>query len=127
MMPSRSGPVKGETGQFNLGFMGKILTPSIRSIIQRIKDDKIQFIDLKFVDLFGSLQHLAIAADNVDEGDLVKGFSFDGSSIQGFQTISDSDLILRPDPASMFVDPFFEDPTLSFFCDIIVNIELLML
>jgi len=99
--------------------MGKVLTPSIRSIIQRIKDDKIQFLDLKFVDLFGTLQHLAIAADNIDEGDLVKGFSFDGSSIQGFQTISDSDLILRPDPASMFVDPFFDDPTLSFFCDII--------
>ena len=87
--------------------MGKNLAPTIRSILQRIKDEKIQFLDLKFVDLFGTLQHLVIAADHVDEGDLKKGFSFDGSSVQGFQTINDSDLILRPDPSSVFLDPFF--------------------
>lgn len=99
--------------------MGKKSIPSIRSVIQQIKDEKIQWLDLKFVDLFGMLQHLVISADQVDEGDLVKGFSFDGSSVKGFQTINDSDLILRPDPSSVFRDPFFEDPTLSFFCDII--------
>ncbi|TNE47705.1 MAG: type I glutamate--ammonia ligase [Bacteroidetes bacterium] len=99
--------------------MGKTLVPTIRSIIQRIKDEKIQFLDLKFVDLFGTLQHLTLTAHSIDEGDLAKGFGFDGSSILGFQSISNSDLILRPDPASVFVDPFFEEPTLSFFCDII--------
>jgi len=99
--------------------MGKKIVPNIRSVLQKIKDDKIQFIDLKFVDLFGTLQHLVIAAEQVDEGALVKGFSFDGSSVRGFQSINDSDLILRPDPASCFVDPFFEEPALSFFCDII--------
>ncbi|MEL7122091.1 MAG: type I glutamate--ammonia ligase [Bacteroidota bacterium] len=99
--------------------MGKIKSPNIRSILQRIKDENIQFLDLKFVDLFGMLQHLVISAENVDEGDLLKGFSFDGSSVRGFQSIHDSDLILRPDPSSVFLDPFFEDPTLSFFCDIL--------
>jgi glutamine synthetase len=99
--------------------MAKQKTPTIRSILQQIKDEKIQFLDLKFVDLFGTLQHLVIAADHVDEGDLLKGFSFDGSSVRGFQSIHDSDLILRPDPTSVFPDPFFDDPTLSFFCDII--------
>src|SRR5210317_415038 len=99
--------------------MGKKLAPTIRSILQRIKDENIQFIDLKFVDLFGTLQHLVIAADHIDEGDFNNGFSFDGSSVQGFQSINDSDLILRPDPTSVFMDPFFDDPTLSFFCDII--------
>ncbi len=99
--------------------MGKQKEPSIRSVLQRIKDEKIQFLDLKFVDLFGTLQHLVIAADHVDEGDFVRGFSFDGSSVKGFQAINDSDLILRPDAASVFVDPFFEEPALSFFCDIL--------
>lgn len=99
--------------------MGKTLVPNIRSVLQRIKDDKIQFIDLKFVSLFGNLHHLVIAAEQVDEGAFKKGFSFDGSSISGFQTINDSDLILRPEAATCFVDPFFEEPTLSFFCDII--------
>ena len=69
-------------------------TPNFRDIIQRIKDEEIQFLDLKFVDLFGTLQHLVIAADQVDEGDLVKGFSFDGSSVKGFQSINDSDLVV---------------------------------
>jgi glutamine synthetase len=99
--------------------MGKELVPTTRSVLQQIKDQKIQFFDLKFVDLFGTLKHLVISADKVDADAFVKGFSFDGSSIQGFQSINDSDLILRPDPASVFIDPFFEDPTLSCFCDII--------
>ncbi|MEO1262165.1 MAG: type I glutamate--ammonia ligase [Bacteroidota bacterium] len=99
--------------------MGKKSEPTVKTVLQRIKDDKIEFLDLKFVDLFGNLQHLVIAADQVDERALIKGFSFDGSSVQGFQSIHDSDLILRPDPASVFEDPFFDDPTLSFFCDII--------
>ncbi|MCO6488086.1 MAG: type I glutamate--ammonia ligase [Phaeodactylibacter sp.] len=93
--------------------------PTIRSVLQRIKDEEIQFLDLKFVDLFGTLQHLVIVADHIDEGDLIRGFSFDGSSVKGFQSINDSDLILRPDPSSVFTDPFFEEPALSFFCDII--------
>ncbi len=100
--------------------MGKKQTPNIRSVIQQIKDQNIQFLDLKFVDLFGTLQHLVIAADNIDEGDLARGFSFDGSSVKGFTAINNSDLILRPDPASVFLDPFFEEPALSFFCDILI-------
>ena len=99
--------------------MGKTLTPTIRSVLQRIKDEKIQFLDLKFVDLFGTLQHLTMAANLIDESSFAKGFGFDGSSVLGFQTISNSDLILRPDPSSVFTDPFFDEPTLSCFCDIV--------
>ena len=99
--------------------MAKQLKPSVRSVLQKIKDDKIQFLDLKFVDLFGTLQHLTLAADLVDASDFARGFSFDGSSVRGFQQINESDMILRPDASSVFVDPFFEEATLSVFCDII--------
>jgi glutamine synthetase len=99
--------------------MSKEMKPTIRSILRRIKDDNIQFMDLKFVDLFGKMHHLTMTADLLDEGSFVKGFAFDGSSVQGFQSIDKSDMLLRPDPESVFFDPFFEDPTLSVFCDII--------
>jgi glutamine synthetase len=99
--------------------MGKKLVHSPRSIIQWIKDEKIRWFDLKFVDLFGTLQHLVLNARNIDEGDFVKGFSFDGSSVLGFQPINNSDLLLKPDPTSVFKDPFFEDPCLSCFCNIV--------
>jgi glutamine synthetase len=99
--------------------MSKFLAPTARSIIQRIKDEKIKWFDLKFVDLFGTLQHLVINADKIDESAFTKGFSFDGSSVLGFQPINNSDLILRPDPSSVFPDPFFDDPALSCFCDIV--------
>jgi glutamine synthetase len=91
---------------------------SARDVVQRIKDDGIRFLDLKFVDLFGTLQHLTVPAEVVDEGSFEKGFSFDGSSVKGFQKISESDMLLIPDPNSVFLDPFFDDPALSVFCDI---------
>jgi glutamine synthetase len=94
-------------------------TVTVHDVIREIKDEKIRFLDLKFVDLFGNLQHLTIPAERVDEDTFMKGFSFDGSSVKGFQRIHASDMILRPDPATRFRDPFYEEPTLSLFCDII--------
>ena len=99
--------------------MAKQIIPSVRRILQRIKEEKIEFLDLKFCDLFGKMHHLTMTADLLDEGSFAQGFAFDGSSVQGFQSIDESDMLLRPDPASVFVDPFFDDPTLSVFCDII--------
>jgi glutamine synthetase len=99
--------------------MAKNLIPTTRTVLQQIKDQNIVFFDLKFLDLFGTLKHLVISADKIDGDAFIKGFSFDGSSIQGFQAINNSDLILRPDPSTVFLDPFFEHPTLSCFCDII--------
>jgi glutamine synthetase len=91
---------------------------SARQVIQRIKDDDIRFLDLKFVDLLGNLQHLTVPTGVVDEDSFQKGFSFDGSSVKGFQKINESDMLLLPDPKSVFLDPFFDDPALSVFCDI---------
>jgi glutamine synthetase len=64
-----------------------------------IKDQKIQFLDLKFVDLFGTLQHLTLPAELVDEALFRNGMAFDGSSVKGFTRINQSDMLLIPDPA----------------------------
>ena len=92
---------------------------SIRDVMKLLTDEEIDFVDLKFVDLFGSLQHITIPINNVDEAMFHEGLGFDGSSVRGFQAIDESDMIMKPDPNSVFRDPFFDDPTMSFFCDII--------
>ena len=92
---------------------------SARDVLKTIREDETEFVDLKFVDLFGGLQHITFPADALDEGSFARGVNFDGSSVRGFQAISESDLILKPDPDSMFSDPFFDDPTISMFCDIL--------
>ncbi|MCO4769817.1 MAG: type I glutamate--ammonia ligase [Deltaproteobacteria bacterium] len=99
--------------------MTKTRPPTARDVLRRIQAEEILFVDLKFTDLFGGLQHLTLLADTLDEGSFTRGLNFDGSSVRGFQAISQSDLLLRPDPASIFRDPFFDDPTLSMFCDVV--------
>ncbi len=92
---------------------------SVGDVLKQIRDAEIDFIDLKFTDLFGGLQHITFPAKTLDEGNFTSGINFDGSSVRGFQAISESDLLLKPDPKSVFLDPFFDDPTLSLFCDIL--------
>ena len=99
--------------------MGNAKPRSARDVLSDIREQEIRFLDLKFVDLFGSLQHVTIPSEAVDERSLEFGFGFDGSSVRGFRAIEEADMLLRPDPASVFVDPFFDAPTLSLFGDII--------
>ena len=91
---------------------------SVRDILKRIREDEVEFVDLKFVDLFGGLQHITFPASSLDEQSFANGVNFDGSSVRGFQSISESDLILKPDTDSVFKDPFYDDTTISMFCDI---------
>ena len=88
-------------------------------VIRTLRRENYEALDLKFVDIFGTLQHVTVPASKVEEGLFGKGFGFDGSSIRGFQAINESDMILRADPKSAFVDPFFDDLTLSVFCDVV--------
>jgi glutamine synthetase len=86
---------------------------SVRDVLKSIREDQIEFVDLKFVDLFGGLQHITFPASALDEGSFARGVNFDGSSVRGFQAISESDLLLKPDTDSTFRDPFFDEPTVS--------------
>lgn len=92
---------------------------TVGDVLKQIRDEEIAFVDLKFVDLFGGLQHITFPATALDEGSFVRGVNFDGSSVRGFQTIAESDLLLKPDTSTVFRDPFFDERTISLFCDIL--------
>ncbi len=93
-------------------------TITTREVTRSIKEKEVQFVDFKFVDLPGVLQHTTIPIEVFDERVFVDGIGFDGSSIRGFQRIHESDMLLLPDRSTMFLDPFMDDPTLSFLCNI---------
>lgn len=76
-------------------------------------------VDLKFTDLFGGLHHVTVPLSRVDEALLAQGVAFDGSSIPGFASVERSDMLLRPDLSTVFIDPFAKVPTVAVFCDIL--------
>ncbi|MBK5920920.1 type I glutamate--ammonia ligase [Rhodothalassium salexigens] len=89
------------------------------ALLKLVKDEDFEWIDLRFTDPRGKWQHLTMLAEAVDADDLDEGFMFDGSSIQGWKTINESDMILKPDLSHVTVDPFAAQPTLVVFCDIL--------
>ena len=82
-------------------------------VLRFIKKEDVKFIDVRFCDLPGIMQHFNVPAESVDEDFFVNGQMFDGSSIRGFQAIHESDMKLIPDPATAYVDPFRKEKTLA--------------
>lgn len=89
-----------------------------RSLVRLIKESKVEFVDLKFTDLPGLIQHFSIPVKEFNQDLFVHGLGFDGSSIRGFQSIEESDMLLIPDMKTAFIDPFMEHRTLSFICNV---------
>jgi glutamine synthetase len=87
-------------------------------VLELCDKHEIQMVDLKFTDLPGTWQHMQMPLDALDEGDFEHGLGFDGSSIRGFQTIDESDMLLLPDPSTAIIDPFYDLPTVSLICSI---------
>jgi glutamine synthetase len=85
-------------------------------VLRYLRDDRARFVDVRFCDLLGVMQHFTVPAESFDESMFTDGIAFDGSSIRGFQEIHESDMLLLPDPPSAFVDPFRADPTLALNC-----------
>jgi len=82
-------------------------------VLRYIRDENVQFIDVRFCDLPGIMQHFTIPTEVFTESIFTDGLMFDGSSIRGFQAIHESDILLLPDPTTAFVDPFREHRTLA--------------
>src|SRR5512138_3589645 len=78
----------------------------------------VELVDLRFIDLPGTWQHFTMPVHRLTEDFFEDGIPFDGSSIRGFQEIHESDMLLKPDPATAFIDPVCEVPTLSMICDV---------
>ncbi|HKU00886.1 MAG TPA: glutamine synthetase, partial [Paraburkholderia sp.] len=92
---------------------------SPQQVIDQLRKHKIEIVDLKFTDLPGLWQHFSITLPEVHESLFADGIGFDGSSIRGFQEIQESDMLLKPDPTTAFIDPVSETPTLSLICDVV--------
>ena len=76
---------------------------SVKDVLQFIKDKEVEFVDLRFTDPRGKLQHLTMDSTIVDEDMLNDGVFFDGSSIAGWKAINESDMILKPDTSRFFL------------------------
>ncbi|WP_024545190.1 type I glutamate--ammonia ligase [Picosynechococcus sp. NKBG15041c] len=94
------------------------MTQTVTDILQMIRDENIQIIDLKFVDLPGIWQHCSFYHDQIDAASFVDGVPFDGSSIRGWKAINESDMAMVPDPTTAWLDPFCKEKTLSLICSI---------
>ncbi len=92
------------------------MTPS--DILALIREKNIKMVDFRIVDLPGRQHHLTVPAAEIDEEKLTHGIAFDGSSLQGFRSIEESDMVMRPDLATAYVDAFTAVPTLDLVCDI---------
>ncbi|QJQ31841.1 type I glutamate--ammonia ligase [Sphingomonas lacunae] len=90
-----------------------------KDIVAMIKDKEIEWVDLRFTDPKGKWQHLTMTAALIDEDQLEDGLMFDGSSIDGWKAINESDMILKPDLDAIHMDPFSATPMLVVFCDIV--------
>ena len=88
-------------------------------VLKKIKDEEIEWIDLRFTDPKGKWQHLTMVASLMGEDEFTDGLMFDGSSIEGWKAINESDMILMPDLDAVYTDPFSATPMLIVFCDIV--------
>ncbi len=86
---------------------------NVREVLEFAKKNKVQVVDMKFVDLIGTWQHFTIPVSELTEGLFKDGSGLDGSSIRGWRAINNSDMLLVPDPATACMDPFCSVPTLS--------------
>ena len=86
---------------------------NVREVLEFAKKNKVQVVDLKFVDLIGTWQHFTVPVSELTEGLFKDGSGLDGSSIRGWKAINNSDMLLVPDPATACLDPFCSVPTLS--------------
>jgi len=92
---------------------------SVSDVMSTIKQEGVRFVDLRFTDTRGKEQHVTLPASAVDEEALERGKMFDGSSIEGWKGIHESDMVLKPDPSTAVLDPFTDEPTLNIRCNIL--------
>ena len=90
------------------------MTP--REVLAMCREKEVKAIDLRFTDFLGAWQHFTVPVGKLEEETFTDGLGFDGSSIRGWQSINESDMLLVPMPDTAFVDPFIEPPTLVMIC-----------
>jgi glutamine synthetase len=92
------------------------MTP--KEVVKFAKEKGVRIVDLRFIDLPGLWQHFSIPMSELNEGIFEDGLGFDGSSIRGFQTIDESDMLLIPDSTTAQMDPYTAVPTMVLICNV---------
>ncbi|MCL5269249.1 MAG: type I glutamate--ammonia ligase [bacterium] len=93
-----------------------------QDVVKVVQEQGVKAIDFKFMDFPGLWQHLTVPSTALSEDSFTEGVGFDGSSIRGWQSIHESDMLMMPDPATAMIDPFCEIKTLSLVCNIVTPI-----
>ena len=88
-------------------------------LYKKMKDEDIQYVDLRFTDPRGKMQHVTFHKNMVGEDFFTEGQMFDGSSVAGWKAINESDMLLMPDQSTAIIDPFFQQTTLAVICDVL--------
>lgn len=92
---------------------------SVENVLSMLSENDVKYVDLRFTDTKGKEQHITIPVNQIDADFFEDGKMFDGSSIEGWKGINESDMVLMPDPKSAVIDPFYEESTLILRCDIL--------
>ena len=90
-----------------------------KRVMQYAVDEQVKFVDLRFTDLPGAWHHVTIPIGAFNEDSFDSGIGFDASSLRGWASINESDMLLMPDPSRFWIDPFFEEPTLTMFANVV--------
>ncbi len=85
-------------------------------VLAMVSDEEVEFVDFRFSDLPGVMQHVTIPASELSEAQFDEGHAFDGSSVRGFQEIQESDMVLLSDATTAYIDPFRDRKTLVVHC-----------
>jgi glutamine synthetase len=93
------------------------MTP--KEVLEYAKKHNVSMVDLRFTDWPGTQQHCSFPIGAIDASTFEEGLGFDGSSIRGWQSIHESDMLMIPDPDTAFIDPFYAHPTLVLLCSIV--------
>ena len=97
--------------------MGKFVN-SIEEFFKYSEENEVEFVDFRFTDIKGTWHHLSYTLPSIDADSFKNGIPFDGSSVDAWQPINKSDMLLMPEAESAFLDPFTADPTIIVFCDV---------
>ena len=92
---------------------------SADKMLKTISDENVEYVDIRFTDPRGKLQHVTVMSDQVDLDFIDEGFMFDGSSIAGWKSIEASDMKLMIDTDSAYIDPFYAEKTLCVHCSVV--------
>src|SRR2546428_4362036 len=92
---------------------------SVKDVLKFAADEKTAYVNVRFTDLVGAWHHLTFPIDELSEKSFEDGFGFDGSSLRGWASIHESDMLLVPDPYRYWIDPFMDEKTLCLVADVV--------